>query len=688
MQPAGAYAISIDLIRREIFFNIESPGSYLRLFIGFVSVLAVIFLTRKIVEHARRWRQGTHELRTDYPEKRIALLLRNIFFQPRLLQEKYAGIMHSLIFFGATGLFLICLIFAFEQNLTGPVFGNFFIRGNFYLVLSLAGDICGLMIFIGLILAVFRRYISRPTRLSRTSGNTIMLIFLLFLVLTGFLTEGLRISASGFPEFERWSFIGWIFAQPFALINYRIISNIQQVMWFIHAAAGFTFVALMASGKLKHLVLSPLNIYFSNLQNTTSNTKYNLSLIDGEPANPGLGTTRNMTWKARLDCESCLGCGRCQDNCPAWLTEKPLSPKKLIETLRENIYAEKQNPEQVPSVGSDELWACTNCAACMEVCPLLIEHIPKILGIRRNKVLALNDIPYELRILFDKADETGKRQNILPNFWESSLTTYGVETMQNNADVDYLCFFGSSVRDDENARKSAEYFLSIMQTAGIKIGVLGNEEIDSGDTALRCGNEYLFRTLARKNIELFNKYGVKRLICTSPHDYNVFKKEYVGLVESGLVSGDEPLFYDVQIFHYTQIILDLIKSKNVFLQKPLEQTVVYHDSCFLGRYNNIYATPRSILEAVPGLRLVEMERSFERSFCCGSGGGTVFAQSGSEVSIKAFRAKEAQFSGADIICTACPFCKKMLTEGLADMNIKNIRIFDIAELVYNSMTGS
>ena len=682
----SAYGIPIDLIRREAFFNVESPGSYLRQLIFLIAVFALVFFIQNLIKYVKRWQQGKEELRTDFPEKRLKLLVSKVLLQSTLLKDKYAGIMHCLMFIGMTGLFIICLINAFEQNLTGPVFGNFFIHGYFYLWLSLIADICGLMIFMGLVLAIIRRYISKPTRLSRTRGYTFMLIFLLFMVLTGFVNEGLRIAVSDYPDFERWSFVGWIFAKPFSFIHYHTVSYIQQVMWFVHAAAGLSFIALLASGKLKHIIISPINIYFSNLLNADLHSKYTVPLIKDIQTVPDTSHTKDLSWKARLDCDACVECGRCQDNCPVWLSKNTLSPKLFIKKMKESILAERQDPDQKLSI--DHQWACTNCAACMEECPALIEHLPKILDIRRNKVLVSNEIPDKIRILFENSEKSMLRQDNKFISWNDSLKALGVAHIQENADVDYLYFCGSAVREDESARNEAECFLRIMQTAGIKIAVLGDEEADSGDAALRCGNEYLFRTLAVKNIETFSRYGIKRIVCTSPHEYNILKKEYAYLTKNKNMFNNELPAYNVQVFHYSEIILDILKRKLVLLTTPLYETVVYHDPCFLGRYNKIYNIPRNVLHFIPGLRLVEMERNLEHSFCCGSGGGTVFSHDGSEISLKAFRAKEAQFSGANILCTACPFCKKMLSEGVAEMGLINIRVADIAELVYNSMVSS
>jgi Fe-S oxidoreductase/nitrate reductase gamma subunit len=669
MKFAGDYGIPIDQIRRYPFFNIGSSDGALRWLIAVLAVAAFLFLANIVIQRVKMWRQGRGELRTDYPEKRLLLLFKLIISHSRILDNRYAGIMHCLIFYGFTVLFLACLVIMFEQNITGPVFGNFFIHGNFYLILSFLADFAGLAILAGIILAVFRRYISKPISLSASKSHTFALLFLLFIVVSGFLTEGLRIAATGFPEFERWSFAGWAAAAPFSLISEDFLPPLQRGIWWLHMACGFAFTALMATGKLGHIIISPINIYYSNLSDKNLATKYSMPL---NAEYKGSSAARDFTWKSLLDSDACTHCGRCQDNCPAWITEAPLSPKSFILSIKNCM---EQNPAGPVAVESGALWACMNCAACMEACPVLIEHLPKILEMKRYKVLADNDIPYELGTIFEntaaKGNPLGLDGDVLQP-WLGSLRPSGA--MAASADAgEYFYFTGSSVYD-EDAREVSSCFMSILNKAGISAGLIGGR--DSGDLALRCGNEPLFRVLAAGNIALFNEYGVKKIICTSPHDYNVFKKEYVSFAKSGGIN------YDVQVFHHTHIIHELLETGRIVLKDSLDETVVYHDSCFLGRYNGIYSEPRSILASIDGLHLVEMERSGRFSFCCGAGGGAGFLPSiDSSISIKAFRAKDAQFSGASVVCTACPFCRKAITEGMAAMNIKNIKTADIAELV-------
>jgi Fe-S oxidoreductase len=413
----------------------------------------------------------------------------------------------------------------------------------------------------------------------------------------------------------------------------------------------------------------------------------------------GVANVEEYTWKQLMDGDACTRCGRCQDNCPAYLTEKPLSPKKIINDVKDNmderipklmLAEDPSTLETTPlidgSVQQDEFWSCTNCGACMEACPVNIEHVPKMIDMRRYKVLMEGDAAPELLTTF---------QNMETNFnpYGFAFAERGdwvpedlnVKTLAEDPNVDYLYFVGSAASYDKRNQKVAIAFSRIMEKAGYKIGILGAEEADSGDAALRGGNEYLFHAMAAQNIETFKAYGVKKIVCTCPHDYNVLKKEYRKFAEVGIGSDGNPLEYDVEVYHHTQIISDLIKTGKIKLVESQDAKVTYHDSCFLGRYNEIYDEPRSILKAVPGIDLVEMSRHHDTSFCCGAGGARMFIEEHIGTRVNQFRTKDAQASGASKICTACPFCMTMLSDGITELDIQNMENMDIAEYVYNSM---
>lgn len=461
----------------------------------------------------------------------------------------------------------------------------------------------------------------------------------------------------------------------------------------------FFFIGLIGTQKLGHIAISSLNIYFGNLKNENADTKFTSQIINPEEFETsetfGVSEVTQFTWKQLLDSDACTRCGRCQDNCPAWLTEKPLSPKKLVIDIKghmEETLANNQNENNDKSVSliegavkKDEYWSCTNCGACMEACPVNIEHIQKMLDMRRFNVLMEGDMAPELQTTY-----TNLENNFNPYgfaFAERGTWIEGlnIKTLAEDKDVEYLYFVGSAASYDKRNQEIAKAVLTILQKAGIKIGILGQEEADSGETAFRTGNEYLFQILAAQNLETFKNYGVKKIVTTCPHDYNILKKEYKDFAEVGKDSEEKPLEYDFTVIHHTELIASLIKNDKIKPTKEIHERITYHDSCFLGRYNEIYKAPRDIIKAIPGLQLVEMSRNHQKSFCCGGGGGHMYMEENLGTRVNHFRTKDAESTGANIIATACPYCMTMLSDGVTELEIGHMKTKDIAELVLESI---
>jgi len=703
MNFAESYGVPLSEISRESFFNIGGPHGFMRWGIYLFMFAAFFYLAYTIVQRVRIWRRGKGELRTDFPEKRILAVLKYVILQFKILRESYAGIMHAAIFFGFAALFGVTLIIMAQDDFFELFFHVRFIQGNFYLIWSLVGDLAGLVVLIGMIMAVYRRYITKPSRLDTKPIDTFAIVLILVIVITGFTSEAMRIAISNMPPWEVWSPVGYVTAYFFSLFSEPSLRVMHQFSWWIHMLGAFVFIGLVGSDKLGHIMISSLNVYFGNLENESTTTKYALKVIDPaefETAESfGVSKVEEYTWKHLMDSDACTRCGRCQDNCPAWLTEKPLSPKKLVNDIKANmderipklmLADDPSTVETTPLIGGsvkpDEFWSCTNCAACMEACPVNIEHIQKMIDLRRYKVLMEGDMAPELQTTFMNLENNFNPYGFAFAERGAWLTPdLGVKTLAEDPNVDYLYFVGSAASYDKRNQKVAKAFLGIMQKAGIKVGILGSEEADSGDAALRGGNEYLFHSLATQNLETFKAYGVKKIICTCPHDYNVLKKEYKKFAAVGKNADGAPLEYHFEVFHHTQIIYDLVKSGKIKLVNPLEHTITYHDSCFLGRYNGIYHEPREILKAIPGVTFVEMSRHHDRSFCCGAGGARMFLEEHLGTRVNQFRTKDAHATGATRICTACPFCMTMLSDGITELDIQNMENYDIAEYVYNAM---
>jgi Fe-S oxidoreductase len=395
-----------------------------------------------------------------------------------------------------------------------------------------------------------------------------------------------------------------------------------------------------------------------------------------------------LTWKQLLDLEACTNCGRCQDHCPAHLSQKPLSPKKVIQDLKGNLHQrgrpllwggsvreEASNSIGGGIVSEDSLWACTFCLNCSEQCPVFIPSYDKIIEMRRYLVLMEARYPSEVREVFRNMERKSNPWGIEKGIRSDWAKDWDVKTLAQDPEVELLYYPGCFKGFDDRNKKVAISMVKILRRVGVKFGILGSEEGCCGDPARRIGNEYLYKMLAEANIETMKRYRVKKILTTCPHCYNTLKNEY-------------PQFGgDFEVLHQTEFLNDLILQNRLNMREIDPTTVVYHDSCYLGRYNNIYEPPRRILSSIPGLQLKEMERSHYRSFCCGGGGGRMWMEEHLGKKINEMRIDQAIKLRVDVIATACPYCTTMLTDGVKARGVEEqVRVLDIAELLEKSLS--
>lgn len=703
MSLSSLYDLPVDQITRESYFNVGGMHGFMRWGVYIFLVIAGVYILYSLIQRVRIWRKGKPELRTDFHEKRIIALIKYVFLQKKVLRENYAGIMHASLFYGFVGLFIVTLILLVQEDVTELFFHFKFLVGDTYLLWSLAGDVFGVAVIVGLVMAFWRRYKVKPSRLDTKPIDTFALVLIAFIILTGFLNEALRIAITGFPQFEVWSPVGYTLAHLFGWISISTLEVTHYINWWLHMIGAFTFIGLIATDKLGHVLITMLNVYFQNLDNENPKTKFAMPIISPQEFETaesfGVGTVEHFTWKQLMDGDACTRCGRCQDNCPAYLTEKPLSPKKIVNDVKAAMddripkLLVAEDPAAVESkaligeyVLEDEIWSCTNCAACMENCPVQIEHVPKINDMRRYQVLMEGKMAPELQTSFSNMENNSNPYGFAFAARGDWVTEdLGVKTLAEDPDVDFLYYVGCAASYDKRNQKVAIALCKILKAAGYKVGILGAEEACCGDSAMRAGNEYLFHSLAAQNLETFKNYGVKKIITTCPHGYNMLKKEYPKFAKVGVDSSGNPLEANYEVYHHTEIIMDLIKLGKIRLSKPLNETITYHDSCFLGRYNEIYEQPRNIIKAIPGTNFVEMSRNHERSFCCGAGGARMWIEEHLGTRINQFRTKDAQATGATKIGTACPFCLTMLSDGANELDIQNLQTFDLAEYVWEAM---
>ena len=650
---------------REVYWNVSDAWL---IYVLLVPALAV-FATG-IYRHVRLWRLGGPEGRSEHSLRRLKGLLLYGFAHRRIGAHPYAGLFHLLFFTGFIILFIGTVVVWMHAEL-----GLRVMQGRFYLYFqSLALDVFGLLALIGLLMAFCRRYFFKPERLENTWRDAVTVPLIVVILVTGFSLEGLRIAATGDP-WANWSPVGSFAAKLFTIVlPMEAFRPLHASLWWFHLALVFSLIAWLPYSKLLHLFTAPANIYFRILDAKGAMIKP----IDLETAvSFGAESIDRLSWKGLLDLDACTECGRCQDACPAFATGKPLSPKSLILDMRDELHGQGSSPpagQESPMIGGriqeETLWSCTTCMACMEVCPVFIEHVPKIVDMRRYLVMEEGRFPETMQQAMRSLEAHG---HPYPGTTASRLDWcqgLDVKIFAEVGSAEYLYWVGCSTALNSRNHKTARALVQLLQKAGVDFAILGNEEHCTGDPARRMGNEYLFQTLARRNIELLVSRQVKKIVTTCPHCFNTFKNEY-------------PQFGAAfEVTHHSQLLARLIEEGRLKPPGGLAEKITFHDPCYLGRYNDTYDEPRAVISALPGADMVEMERHREDSFCCGAGGGMMWAEEPSEKRVGNLRARHALETGSDILGVACPFCMTMMEEGIAsEQDGRQMKVLDIAELL-------
>jgi len=678
---------------REIFWNIQF-GEILYI----LAVIVIGILCYAIYQRYRVWRLGRPANRFNHLGKRIwdfmvigvidGIIHRKFFgvadglgHRPTLTgdlipREFYPGVAHFLIFIGC----IVFLIGAFLDFISHYFFH--FMHGNFYLGYSVVVDSFGILAIVGVILAIIRRYVQKPDRLDNKWDDLVALLLILVVIVTGFIVEGLRIAATELklaPDWAPWSPGGYVLALAFSGLTQGALLTWHVIMLWFHvllSLGAIIYVSLFYS-KLFHIIWDPINVFFRNLEPRGA-----LVPIDLETAETfGVSKIEDFTWKQLLDLDACTRCGRCQDNCPAYLSGKALSPKKLIQDLKTHLYEVYPIPivgkpvespkDMLTEVITEEvIWDCTTCRACQQACPIYVEHIDKIIDMRRNLAMERAKFPESAQ---DALKSIGAREHpwrgttATRTDWASDL---GVKVLAEDSNIDILYWVGCTAALEDRNMKVAIATAKILQAAGINFGILGTEESCCGDPARRMGDEYLFQTLCQKNIELLKTYKVNKILTSCPHCFNTLKNEY-------------PQFDgNFEVIHHTQFIADLIREGKLKPGRSNGKRVAYHDSCYLGRYNDIYQAPREILMAISGTEKVELARSGTRSFCCGGGGGHMWMEEDPDKRVSERRVEEIIEAKVDVVATACPYCLSMFEDALKAKGAEeSIKAMDLSELV-------
>jgi Fe-S oxidoreductase len=659
---------------------------------------------------------------------RIAARIKNMIIiaigQKRLVgrrKERVSGIMHALIFWG------FCILLIRSLNLYGvgfvkgfqlPLLNDDYVLGYLYIILK---DLMEAIVLFMVLYAIFRRLVQKPDRLRNTWEAYLILLLIGILMVSDIMYDGARfILITQYhnpdnlhffynPKFGSefiWAPVSTGAAALISGLGPELLSALMVGMFWLHIITQLTFLNILPLGKHFHVITSLPNVFLKNLDYPHDKTK--LLDLEDETAwkdeSLGINHIHQLSWKQGLDLYTCTECGRCKEVCPTFTTEKSLNLHDFNDQLKAELLANANNiikrgqllkslrsitdPEKKEEIkgriaelnskrqligdviSEDTLWACTTCRACEEVCPVTIEHVPRIVAMRQGQTLMVESYPKELNAALKGLERNGNPWGIGYDKRADWAEGMGVETMAEDHQVEYLLWVGCAGSFDDRTRKVSKSLVKILQNAGTSFAILGTEEKCTGDFARRVGNEMLYQMMALENIETLNRYQVKKIITSCPHCLNTLKHEYPQM------GGN------YQVVHHSEFIYQLVKTGKISLNRSLEGTLTYHDPCYLGRYNNISHQPREVLSAISKNGFKELDRYGRESFCCGAGGGRMWMEETIGKRINLERAEEVVRCQATTLAVGCPFCLTMLEDGMKDLEKEEeIKVKDIAEIV-------
>jgi len=635
-------------------------------------------------------------------KERLNAVAVNVFGQRKLFKDKKSGIMHLVLFYT----FFIIQVGLIELIIKGFIRGYEFPFGEAHKYFSLMQEWATFLMLGGVLYAGYRRYGEKLRRLQwRRDKKAAFVIFALTTLTTSILlTLGFETVRLGHePNFVFAPFSG-IVAAAFSGIGETAATVLFYAFWWVHMVTVLSFMVFVPQSKQAHELFAMFNVFFKKIGPV--GRLRSIDFEDEEAEEFGVGKIEDFTQQQLIDLYACAECGRCTNMCPASVTGKTLSPMNLIVKMRDHltekgaaitsrspwmpalafadttanqIAAGKASPAENligDVITEEELWACTTCRNCEDQCPVMNEHVDKIIDLRRYLVMTQGEMPGDISRYLQNVERQSNPWGLNRNDrvkWREGMEEL-VQTVEEKEEFDYLLWVGSMGSYDMRSQKIMKSLVNIMHEAGMNFAILGNEEMNSGDTARRLGNEYLFQELCMQNIETFKSYNVKKIITIDPHVYNSFKNEYP---EFGL---------EAEVYHHTEIIWQLLEEKRIQPVKEVNETIAYHDSCYLGRYNNIFEIPRDILKSIPGVQVLEMERNRNDAMCCGAGGGMMWVEDKQGKRVNVERAEQALSLNPTTIGSNCPYCLTMMTDGVkAAEKEEEVSALDIAEIVERSL---
>ena len=675
-----------NAVHRTVFVNIPGP-----LQIAFYSIIPVLLIWVAVMfsNRMKNWERGAPAQRRT-TAKNAAQRLKDFragVYMQTLLRDAGAGLMHSMIYFGFLGLLAVTTVLEIDHQMPEELK---FLHGDVYRAYAAFGDLMGLVFLGGIVWALVRRYVQRPYRIRIKSKPEHAVILGTFFVIgvSGFGAEMFRIALEDRPSYEQWSFVGYPLS---SLVDGWSVSSLEtwhQWWWIAHVVSFVVFLAILPITMLRHMFTSPINMYLKDKDRPKGAMRPMPNLMETELESFGASSVEDFTWKQLLDLDACTMCGRCTSVCPAHATGKPLDPREIVLKAGE-VMAATGTPAVSPPLGVDkeitvsadslferitaeELWACTTCKACDEICPVNIEITDKIFDMRRYLSLMESNFPAELgnayRAMENQMNPWGLNQGERGD-WAEGIDGVQIVDPGETLDAEYLYWVGCAGSFDDKNKKVTQAMANLLRRAGIDVAILGPSEMCTGDSARRSGNEYLFQMLAQPNVEMLNGMGVKKIITQCPHCFNTLLNEYPQ------VGGH------YEVIHHTQLLEELIDSGKLDVRDAtLEERITYHDSCYLGRHNDVYLAPRKVVGSIKGVEVVEMQRNGTKGMCCGAGGARMWMEETTGTKVNDERAAEALSTGASRVATACPFCYIMMDDGVKGAGVEEdvVKVADIS----------
>ncbi|HZM80775.1 MAG TPA: (Fe-S)-binding protein [Candidatus Limnocylindrales bacterium] len=663
-----------------------------------ITAVAIYLVVRAVRAMFKIVRRGQPDpTRSNDKGTRTATMLRETLGHTRMLKWSVVGAAHWLVMLGF--ILLSSLVLGAYFEVVSPTAGLPLLDG--WIVFGFVTEWLSVLGIAAILTLIVIRLLNRPghTKISRFAGSTpwqayfVEYVIVAVLVL-GMIIRGFRVAIDHF-DYPVWATpvshaLGAILpVSDDAVTVTALLKIIVSMTWAIVIGLNVTM------GVAWHRFLAFPNIFFKRDAGGASALGPLRPMMSGgvaldfEEADPekdtfGVGKIEDFTWKGLLDFSTCTECGRCQSQCPAWNTGKPLSPKLLVLSLRDHAFEKLSlgteidrpligNQAEMGVIDPDVLWSCTTCGACVEQCPVDIEHVDHIVDLRRYQVMIESSFPSEAGAMLRNLETKGNPWGAPPNSreeWTKGLE-FPVSRVGEVEEFEYLFWVGCAGAFEDKARKTTRAVATLLNEAGVSFAILGNNETCTGDPARRIGNEFVYQMQAQQNVETLKEAGVKKVVATCPHCFNTIKNEYRDL---GL---------DVDVVHHTELLADLVKTGRLTPVKPVDGGVTYHDPCYLGRHNRVFSPPREVLGTV-----LEMPRREERSFCCGAGGARMYMEETIGKRINVERTEEALATGARTIAVGCPFCSTMLTDGTRAKGAEDVEVIDVASVLLRSVRPS